>query len=79
MTCLSKHGKILLASIVVGRRFQVTSGVFRPVYEMVYNHYVNRKRGSMKYTKEVIDKIRPEGYYYEHFGFGTFLFNDKAK
>ena len=46
---------------------------------MVYNHYVNRKRGSMKYTKEVIDKIRPEGYYYEHFGFGTFLFNDKAK
>jgi len=54
-------------------------GVFRPVYEMVYNHYVNRKRGSMKYTKEVIDKIRPEGYYYEHFGFGTFLFNDKAK
>ena len=33
----------------------------------------------MKYTKEVIDKIRPEGYYYEHFGFGTFLFNDKAK
>ena len=41
--------------------------------------HVNRKRGSMKYTKEVIDKIRPEGYYYEHFGFGTFLFNDKAK
>ena len=28
MTCLSKHGKILLASIVVGRRFQVTSEAY---------------------------------------------------
>lgn len=54
-------------------------GQFRPVYERVYNHYVNREGLSMPYTKEVIDKIRPEGYYYEHFGFGTFLFNDKAK
>lgn len=52
-------------------------GDFRPVYEMPYNHYVRRKGLSMPYTKEVIDRISPEGYYYEHFGFGTFLFNDK--
>ncbi len=49
-------------------------GVLRPVYEMPYNHYVNRKGLSMPYTKEVIDRISPEGYYYEHFGLGTFLF-----
>ena len=54
-------------------------GQFRPVFEMVYNHYVNRKGLNMVYTKEVLDKIRPEGYYYEHFGFGTFLFSDKKK
>ena len=52
-------------------------GQFRPVFEMPYNHYVRRKGLSMPYTKEVIDRISPEGYYYEHFGFGTFLFNDK--
>ena len=34
---------------------------------------------NMVYTKEVLDKIRPEGYYYEHFGYGTFLFSDKKK
>lgn len=54
-------------------------GQFRPVFEMVYNHYVNRKGLNMVYTKEVLDKIRPEGYYYEHFGYGTFLFSDKKK
>jgi hypothetical protein len=31
----------------------------------------------MPNTAEVLKKIRPEGYYYEHFGFGTFLFSDK--
>lgn len=51
-------------------------GVFRPIYEMVYNHYVNRKGLDMPFTKKVIDRIRPEGWFYEHFGFGTFLFNE---
>ena len=51
-------------------------GSFRPVFEMPYNHYVRRKGLQMPYTKLVIDRISPEGYYYEHFGFGTFLFND---
>ncbi|CCZ86467.1 alginate lyase family protein [Phocaeicola plebeius] len=52
-------------------------GEFRPIYEMVYNHYVNRKGLDMPYTQKVVEKNRPEGFYYEHFGFGTFLFNDK--
>ena len=51
-------------------------GDFRPVFEMPYNHYVRRKGLAMPYTKMVLDRISPEGYYYEHFGFGTFLFND---
>ena len=52
-------------------------GNFRPVYEMVYNHYVNRMKLEMPYTESVLKQIRQEGYYYEHFGFGTFLFNEK--
>lgn len=51
-------------------------GEFRPVFEMVYNHYYGRKGLSMPYTKAVIDQISPEGYYYEHFGFGTLLFKE---
>lgn len=51
-------------------------GEFRPVFEMVYNHYYRRKGLSMPYTKAVIEQIFPEGYYYEHFGFGTLLFNE---
>lgn len=53
-------------------------GIFRPVFEMVYNHYYKRKGLSMPYTAAVIEQEFPngEGYYYEHFGFGTFLFND---
>lgn len=51
-------------------------GNFRPVYQMVYNHYVNRKHIPMPETEAALRKIGVEGYYYEHFGFGTFLFNE---
>lgn len=51
-------------------------GNFRPVYQMVYNHYVNREHLSMPETEAALRKIAVEGYYYEHFGFGTFLFNE---
>lgn len=56
----------------------VERGEFRPVFEMVYNHYNKRKGLDMPYTAKVIEQKFPngEGYYYEHFGFGTFLFND---
>lgn len=60
-------------------------GEFRPIYEEVYNHYVNRKGLSMPYSKQVIDKARAnattkgEGYHFDHMGFGTFLFNEAAQ
>ncbi|TCC88628.1 hypothetical protein EZ428_18495 [Pedobacter frigiditerrae] len=55
-------------------------GEFRPIYEMVYNHYQNRKGINAPYTKKVIDKIRPEGAGprpYDQPGFGTLTFSLK--
>ena len=54
-------------------------GEFRPIYEEVYNHYVNRMGLSMPYTEQVIERMRTEGgeeYHFDHMGFGTFLFNE---
>jgi hypothetical protein len=52
-------------------------GKFIPVYEMVYHHYVTRKGLAMPYTKQVIEKIRPEGFDRDQPAFGTFLFSGK--
>lgn len=52
-------------------------GNFIPIYEMVYRHYVSRKGLAMPYTKQVIDKIRPEGFDRDQPAFGTFLFAEK--
>jgi hypothetical protein len=52
-------------------------GKFIPVYEMVYHHYVIRKGLAMPYTKQVIDKIRPEDFDRDQPAFGTFLFSGK--
>lgn len=52
-------------------------GRFRAVFEMVYNHYVNRAGISAPYTQKVVEKIRPEGPGLpgaDHPGFGTLLF-----
>lgn len=49
-------------------------GEFRPIYEVVYNHYVRRMNLHMPYTEEEIDKNSPEGWNGDHFGFGSFLF-----
>ncbi|MBB5440796.1 hypothetical protein HDC92_004500 [Pedobacter sp. AK017] len=54
----------------------ISRGKFIPVYEMVYNHYVQRKGLIMPFTKQVIDKIRPEGYDRDQPAFGTLLFNN---
>lgn len=45
-----------------------------PIYEMVYNHYVKRKGLVMPYTKQVIEKLKPEGYDRDQPGFGTLFF-----
>ena len=51
-------------------------GQFRSVFEIAYAHYVNRMGLEMPYTKEVLEKTRPEGkgWTCDHPGFGTLLF-----
>jgi len=52
-------------------------GVLRPVYEMVWNHYANRRGLSAPFTKQAADRLRPEGaaVFADHPGFGTLLFS----
>jgi hypothetical protein len=53
-----------------------TRGAFRPIFELVYNHYVNRRSVSCPFTQQVAERIRPEGaaFQADHPGFGTLLF-----
>jgi hypothetical protein len=46
----------------------------RPIYEMVWNHYVNRRGVPAAFTQDLAEAIRPEGYHGDHPGFGTLLF-----
>jgi hypothetical protein len=52
-------------------------GQFRPIYEMVWNHYQNRRGIPAPFTQQVAEKIRPEGpaFTADHPGFGTVLFS----
>ena len=54
----------------------INRGAFRPVYEMVWNHYENRRGIPAPFTKQAAEKIRPEGAGQgsDHPGFGTLLF-----
>ena len=49
----------------------------RPVYEMVWNHYQNRRGIEAPFTRQAADIIRPEGAAHgsDHPGFGTLLFS----
>lgn len=52
-------------------------GQLRPIFEIVYNHYVIRKGLQMPFTEQVISKISPEKesqYYCDGPGYGTLLF-----
>jgi hypothetical protein len=51
-------------------------GRLRPVYEMVWNHYHNRRGIEASFTRQAIEKVRPEGAATaaDHPGFGTILF-----
>ena len=55
---------------------QASMGEFRAVFELPYNHYVERKKMEMPYTKMVLNRIRPEGagFTCDNPGFGTLLF-----
>ncbi len=60
------------------RTFTVISAVNReqrrPIYEMVWNHYENRRGTPAPYTRQLAEAIRPEGYHADHPGFGTLFF-----
>ena len=51
-------------------------GRFRAVFEIAYNHYVERKGLEMPYTQIVLERIRPEGEAFtcDNAGFGSLLF-----
>lgn len=55
-------------------------GMFRPVFEQIYNHYVNRAGLEALYTQRAAEKIRPEGAAQgaDHPGFGTLLFSAES-
>lgn len=52
-------------------------GRLRPIYEMVWNHYENRRGIPAPFTRRAAEKIRPEGAAFgaDHPGFGTLLFS----
>lgn len=51
-------------------------GRYMFVFDIAYNHYVNRMGLPMPFTKQVLEQIRPEGYDRDQPGFGTLLFNE---
>ena len=55
----------------------MTSSELLPIYEMVLNHYQNRRGIEAPFTRRAAEKIRPEGAAAgpDHAGFGTLLFN----
>jgi len=51
-------------------------GKFRPIYEKIYHHYHDLKGLEMKYTGMVLEKIRPEGFHWDHSSFGTLFYHE---
>ena len=46
----------------------------RPIFEMVWNHYENRRGVPAPFTRQLANAHRPEGFRADHIGFGTILF-----
>jgi hypothetical protein len=55
-------------------------GRLRPMYELVWNHYTNRRGIPAPYTRRAAEKLRPEGggFGADQTGFGTLLFSRPA-
>ena len=74
--CVDTTGKYRHKAIsAIGR------GNLRPVYEMVWNHYQNRRGIAAPFTRQAADALRPEGagFASDHPGFGTLLFSLSPK
>jgi hypothetical protein len=56
-------------------------GKLRPIFEMVLNHYENRRGIPAPFTRRAAEKLRPEGVANagDHPGFGTLLFTRPAE
>jgi Alginate lyase len=56
-------------------------GRLRPIYEMVWNHYENRRGVAAPFTRHAATRIRPEGaaFQTDHPGFGTLLFTRSGR
>ena len=68
---------------VYGNSISATDrGKLQPIYEMVYNHYYNRKgfpESELEYTRQVVEKVRGQGgesWNAQCLGLGTLLFNE---
>ena len=49
-------------------------GKFRPIYEKIYRHYAVEKNLPMPWTKQVVEKNRPEGWSPDHESWGTLTY-----
>lgn len=49
-------------------------GQFRPIYEKVYRHYAVEKGLPMPWTRQVLERIRPEGWSPDHESWGTLTY-----
>nr|WP_321376576.1 alginate lyase family protein [uncultured Bacteroides sp.] len=59
---------------------QIARNHLRPVYEQIYNHYVNRMKLKAPFVAQVVAKIRPEGSGGgDHPGYGTLYFSQSAQ
>lgn len=45
----------------------------RPIYELVWNHYVQRRCLPAPFTQQLMELKRPEGFRADHVGYGTLL------
>jgi len=54
---------------------QITSAMTtpRPIYELVWNHYVQRRCRTAPFTQQLVELKRPEGFRADHVGYGTLL------
>ena len=49
-------------------------GRFAVIYERAYHHYHDRRGMEMPFTKQVLDKTRPEGWQLHHIPWCTLMF-----
>jgi hypothetical protein len=54
---------------------QVTNAMAtpRPIYELVWNHYAQRRCIPAPFTQQLVELKRPEGFRADHIGYGTLL------